>query len=220
LKLLFADYGTELRALDDGADGSPMGEFVSYIRRGVAKLERTEIAKRSERGRRRKAREGKVVGTHRPRFGFTFNEACDGYKVDEGQMAVVRRIFRMVGVEGMTLYGVRKNLEAAGVPSPGGRKLWHQGYLRKILLDDLYRPHNFEELEGIVSPQVAATLDPERRYGVHYYDRRHQSKRKVAADGGGGRPYRYSYKTLEKPQDAWVAIPGPGRDLGGRDARP
>ena len=29
LKLLLEDYGTELRALDDGTDGSPMGEFVS-----------------------------------------------------------------------------------------------------------------------------------------------------------------------------------------------
>jgi site-specific DNA recombinase len=209
LKLLFEDYGTELRALDDGTDGSPMGEFVSYIRRGVAKLERTEIVKRSRRGQLRKAREGKVVGTHRPRFGFKFNEARNGYVVDEEQMAVVRRIFRMVGVEGMTLYAVRKNLEAAGIPSPGGRRLWHQGYLRKMLLDDIYRPHNLAELEDIVSPQVAATLDPERRYGVSYYDRRRQSRKKVSVAGGGGKAYRYAYKTVEKPRHAWVAIPVP-----------
>jgi DNA invertase Pin-like site-specific DNA recombinase len=100
LKLLFEDYGTELRALDDGTDGSPIGDFVAYIRRGVAKLEKADIAKRSRRGLLTKAREGKVVGTHRSRFGFRFNEAKDGYEVDEEQMTVVRRIFRMVGLEG------------------------------------------------------------------------------------------------------------------------
>ncbi len=91
--------------MDDGADGSPIGEFVSYIRRGVAKLERTEIAKRSLRGRAQKAAEGKIVGSHRPRYGFRFNAARDGYEVDEDQMALVRWLFRMVGEEGLTLYG-------------------------------------------------------------------------------------------------------------------
>ncbi len=43
---MFENHGTELRALDDG-DGSPMGEFVRYIRRRVAKLEREDIAKRT-----------------------------------------------------------------------------------------------------------------------------------------------------------------------------
>lgn len=211
LKLLFEDYGTELRALDDETDGSPMGDFVAYIRRGVAKLEKADIAKRSRRGLLAKAREGKVVATHRARFGFRFNEAKDGYEVDEEQMAVVRRMFRMVGVEGTSLYAVRKALQEAGIPSPGGAKLWRQGYLREAIQDDIYRPHTSEELESIVSPQVLATLDPDRRYGVLYYDRRRQSRKKVAARNPGryGKPYRYAYKTLEKPREEWVPIPVP-----------
>ena len=197
LKLLFEDYGTELKALDDGADGSPVGEFVSYIRRGVAKLERSEITKRSRRGLLKKAREGKVVATHRPRFGFRFNESRDGYEVDEEQMAVIRRVFRMAGAEGVSLYAIRKALHREGIPSPGGAKLWRQGYLQEAILDDIYRPHTFEEIEGIVSPEVRDKLDPDRRYGVLYYDRRRQSKKKVAAKGQDGKPYRYAYKTLE-----------------------
>ncbi len=202
LKLLFEDFGTELRALDDGADGSPMGEFVSYIRRGVAKLERTEIAKRSLRGRVQKAAEGKIVGTHRPRYGFRFNATRDGYEVDEEQMAIVRRLFRMVGEEGLTLYAARKALERDGVPSPGGKKLWHQGYMRKMILDDVYRSHTVEELRAILSPKVAAALDPEELYGVAYYGRVTQSKRKVTAD-------RFTYKTSIKPREEWIAIPVP-----------
>ena len=186
-----------------------MGEFVSYIRRGVAKLERAEITKRSRRGLLKKAREGKVVATHRSHFGFRLDESRDGHEVDEEQMAIVRHVFRMVGTEGATLYAVRKALEAAGVSSPGDAKLWRQGYLRAAILDDIYRPHTFEELEGIVSPEVLARLDPDERYGVHYYDRRRQSKRKVTARGQDSKAYRYAYKTLEKPREEWVAIPVP-----------
>ncbi len=209
LKLLLRDHGAELRALDEGTDGSPMGEFVAYIRRGMAKMERSDIAKRSRRGKLRKAREGKVVGTHRPRYGFRFNEARDGYEVDEERMAVVQRVFRMVGVEGATLYAVRKALEAAGVPSPGGKKLWHQGYLRAVILDDVYRPHSLEELRDVLSPQVLAAMATDKSYGVYYYDRRRQSRKKIASDGRDGKPYRYAYKTGEKPREGWVAVPVP-----------
>ena len=202
LKLLFDDFGTELKTLDDGADGSPMGEFVSYIRRGVAKLERTEIAKRSLRGRAQKAAEGKIVGSHRPRYGFRFNAARAGYEIHEEQMAVVRRLFRMVGEEGLTLYGTRKVLERDGVRSPGGKKLWHQGYMRKMILDDVYRPHTVEELRSVLSPKATATLNPDKLYGVAYYGRVTQSKRKVSAD-------RFSYKTSVKPREEWIAIPVP-----------
>ncbi len=207
----FERFGTRLVALDDWGDNTHEGELLKYLKGWVSKGERLKIAERSRRGLLKKAKEGKVVATHRPRFGFRFNETKDGYEVDEEQMAVVRRIFRMVGTEGTTLYAVRKVLQAAGIPSPGGAKLWRQGYIREAIQDDIYRPHTFEELESIVSPQVAATLDPDRRYGVLYYDRRRQSRTKVAAENPGrnGKLYRYAYKTLEKPREDWVPIPVP-----------
>jgi hypothetical protein len=44
-----------------------------------------------------------VVAGPRPNYGFSFNENRDGYLVDEEKIAVIRRIFRRVGAEGMTL---------------------------------------------------------------------------------------------------------------------
>ena len=45
------------------------------------------------RGKRRKAREGKIVAGPRPNYGFRFNEERDGYLIDEEMMALIRRIF-------------------------------------------------------------------------------------------------------------------------------
>ena len=39
---------------------------------------------------------------HRVKYGFKLNGTRDGLLVDEVKMAVVRRIFRMVGSEGYT----------------------------------------------------------------------------------------------------------------------
>jgi site-specific DNA recombinase len=157
-----------------------------------------------------KARQGEIVGAHPPRFGFRFvrndKGKAVGYEVDEEKMAVVRRIFRMVGEEGMTLYAVRKDLAAAGILSPSGKKLWHQGYLRTMILDDIYRPHTFEEVRDLVSPAVAATLDPDSSYGICYYDRRRQTK--TVAGKTNGR-YRYSYASTYRPKESWLAVPVP-----------
>jgi site-specific DNA recombinase len=58
----------------------------------IAAWERKKIAERMNRGKRRKAREGKVVAGPRPNYGFRFNEKRDGYLVDEDKMIVVKRI--------------------------------------------------------------------------------------------------------------------------------
>src|SRR5215211_6892218 len=96
LRSWLADHGTQLRTLEDGPDASPMEEFVSYIRRGVAKLERADIAKRSRRGKLQKAREGKILAARRPKYGFKLNAMRDGYEIEEEDMRVVRRIFERV----------------------------------------------------------------------------------------------------------------------------
>jgi hypothetical protein len=73
-----------------------------------------------------------------PNYGYRFNEGRDAYLVDEEKMAVVRRIFEMVGARGMTLNSVRRVLEDEGTPSPSGRRLWNKSFLRNLLADDTY----------------------------------------------------------------------------------
>jgi site-specific DNA recombinase len=205
-------YGTRLVALDDWGDDTHEGELLRFLKGWMAKGERIKTVERSRRGRVQKARQGEIVGSHRPRFGFRYVRNAKGkavgYEVDEEKMAVVRSVFRMVAEEGMTLYAVRKSLMASGIPSPSGKKIWSQGYLRTMILDDIYRPHAFEEVRSLVSEAVAATLNPSSSYGVCYYDRRHQTRTVVGEDGKAGR-YRYAYGTTYRPRENWLAVPVP-----------
>jgi DNA invertase Pin-like site-specific DNA recombinase len=81
LKSWFAHHGAELHTLDDSEDGTPMGEFVSYIGRGVAKLEREDIRRRMTRGRIQRAREGSVIGMGSPPLGFRYNADAQTLKL-------------------------------------------------------------------------------------------------------------------------------------------
>jgi site-specific DNA recombinase len=66
--------------------------------------------------------------------------------VDELRMALVRRVFRMVGVEGMILNAVGARLQAEGIPAPRGGRTWNRPTLRKVILSDVYLRHSYEEV--------------------------------------------------------------------------
>src|SRR5215211_5396548 len=76
------EHGCTLRALNDRGDDSPEGILTDGILDQLAKYERAKVTERTWRGRLRKAREGKVVATRSPRYGFKLNAARDGYEVD------------------------------------------------------------------------------------------------------------------------------------------
>jgi site-specific DNA recombinase len=125
-------------------------------------------------------------------------------------MAVVRRIFEMLGTEGATFYAVQHELKRRGVPSPSGNTLWSYPTLRMIVLDDVYRPHTYEVIAEQVSAEVAGRLEPEETYGIWWFNRRRGEMRKVVEAGPDGeRVYRKRYKQAQKPRSEWVAVPIP-----------
>ncbi len=211
----FAEHGTKIRAMNDRGDESPEGELTDGILDQLAKFERAKTAERSRRGKLQKAREGKVIATNKITYGFRYNEARDGLLVREEHMAVVRRIVRMVGAEGLTMHHVKKTLQAEGVPAPDGGRYWNKKTLKRMLLDDIYLPHTPQEIgrmveDGQMSPGVVADLDPQRCYGIWWYNRRRTIRRRVAeTDEHGERRYVWRQKIVWKPREEWVAVPVP-----------
>ena len=206
----FRRHGARLVALNSRGDDSPDGELGDNILDVIAAWERKKIAERMNRGKRRKAREGKIVVGPRPSYGFRFNEERDGYLVDEDKMVVVRRIFRMVGEAGATLNATRCALEREGILTSSGCRGWSRTYLKNCINDDVYLSHTFEEVRALVSPEVAASLDPSRCYGVWWYGRKrhiYAQRRDVAPDGT--LRYRRTKKSVPASREDWVAVPVP-----------
>ena len=209
LKREFEQYGTLIRSLSDRVDGSPEGELTDDILDQLAKFERAKLAERSRRGKLRKAREGKVVAGALPNFGFKYNVSRDSYIVDEETMPVVRRIFHMVGLEKRALYSVKSALEAEGVTTPTGNNYWRTRSIRAIVLDDVYRPHPYGEIQALTTPEVANRLDPKKSYGVWWFNRDRISRQQVVEVSPNGRVYREKIKTTARPRKEWIAVPVP-----------
>ena len=204
------EHGCVLRALNDRGDGSPEGQLTDDILDTLAKYERAKTAERSRRGKLQKARSGKVVGGHSINFGFQMNAASDGYEVDEEKMPLVRRVFRMVGEEGLALTAIARILNAEGIAGPTGGR-WNTNAVRSFVLNDVYKPHSLGEVAALVSPEVADRLHPERRYGIWWFNRERWRRHKVSQPhpSGLGRVYRWKAFATPRPRSEWVAVPVP-----------
>src|SRR5687768_4010668 len=95
LRREFEEHGTKIRAMNDRGDDSPEGELTDGILDQLGKYERAKIAERSRRGKLQKAREGKVIATNRPPYGFRYNDSRDGLVIHEPECRVVEKIFRL-----------------------------------------------------------------------------------------------------------------------------
>jgi site-specific DNA recombinase len=209
LRREFEEHGTKLKALNDRGGESPEGELTDGILDQLAKYERAKITERSRRGKLQKAREGRLVAGPRPNYGFRYNATRDNYVVNEEEIRVIRRIFRMVGAEGRTMNAVRSTFQREGVKSPTGSKYWSPKYIRDCIRDDVYRSHTYNEVVQLVTPEVAAKLGPEKRYGIWWFNRRRYETKQVVENGPDGRQYRRHIWVVDKPRSEWIAVPVP-----------
>lgn len=82
--------------------------------------------------------------------------------------------------------------------------------LRRLIANDVYRVHTFEEIACLVAPEVAARLDPDEHYGIQWFNRKKTSTSTIGEpDGQGGRRYRKRSTVILRPREEWIAIPVP-----------
>jgi len=209
LKREFEEHDCKLQALNDRGDDSPEGELTNGILDQLAKFERAKTAERSRRGKLRKAREGKIVASASVDYGFMYSATRDSYEVNEANMPTVRRIFRMVGSEGYSLGKVKQRFEAEGLPTPAGKKYWSKTFIREVIKDDVYKPHSLEEIKALVTAEVAAQLEPDRNYGIWWFNRKRHTFKQVVVHTSEGSVYRKKKKSVARPRNEWIAVPVP-----------
>ncbi len=164
----FAKHGTKMAAITDWGGDTPEGQLLRGIQDQVGKYERVLITERTRRGKLRRAKEGKIVPAGSPPMGYVY--ANDSYVVHEPTMRLVRRIFEMAA-NGTSLHQIRKTFEREGIPTVNGSKYWNINSIRRVILRDEYRSHSYQEIKELVSPEVAAKLDPDESYGISWYNR-------------------------------------------------
>lgn len=200
----FERFGTRLIALDDWGDDTHEGELLKYMKGWVSKGERLKTAERMRRGLNRKVAEGKVIRGNQAPYGFAYDEHGEALVVSEPEMRVVRRIYRWVAAEGLSLGEVQRRLNGERLPSPTGGK-WNRSTVRNLLLAELHRPLSVEEVaaSGLVSQEVVRTLDEERIYALWCWNRKKVTRWRERGEDG---EYRNRVQNTARPREEWSAV--------------
>lgn len=94
-------------------------------------------------------------------------------------------------------------LRARGHPHPRGARWWNISTVKRIIENDVYLTRPYEEVAGLVSPEVAAKLDPDQGYGLYWFGRIRMRR------NYGPRQKSTKFTVEHNDRKEWIAIPVP-----------
>ena len=132
--------GVELNFVNGEYSRSPEGTLFYALRGAISEFEKAKITERMCRGRREKARQGRVLRDFKI-YGYDFDPQAEQLIANEKEAIIVRQIFSWFtapprGMRGIA--GIARALSSAQVPTKRGAVCWHRQVIRQILSNTTY----------------------------------------------------------------------------------
>ena len=169
----------------DSAEDQLLVQFQGMI----AEYERAQILERSRRGKRHRAHSGEISVMSNAPYGYRYirktDEAPAAYLVDGAEANVVRRVYEMYTVEGLSIGEIARRLNAESIPTrKSGR--WERSVVWGVLRNPAYR--GFACFGKTRASARTRIMRPQRRRGV------------TTPSTTAGH---------ERPREEWIEIPVP-----------
>ena len=170
----------------DSAEDQLLVQFQGMI----AEYERAQILERSRRGKRHRAHSGEISVLSGAPYGYRYirktDEAPAAYTVYETEAGVVRRIYEMYTLQGLSIGEITRRLNAEGIPTRKVSARWERSTVWAVLRNPAYRGVAcFGKTRASARTRV---MRPQRRRGV------------TAPTMTEGH---------ERPREEWIEIPVP-----------
>ena len=170
----------------DSAEDQLLVQFQGMI----AEYERAQILERSRRGKRHRAHSGEISVLSGAPYGYRYirktDEAPAAYTVYEAEAGVVRRIYEMYTLQGLSIGEITRRLNAEGIPTRKVSARWERSTVWAVLRNPAYRGGAcFGKTRASARTRV---MRPQRRRGV------------TAPTMTEGH---------ERPREEWIEIPVP-----------
>ena len=170
----------------DSAEDQLLVQFQGMI----AEYERAQILERSRRGKRHRAHSGEISVLSGAPYGYRYirksDEAPAAYTVYEAEAGVVRRIYEMYTLQGLSIGEITRRLNAEGIPTRKVSARWERSTVWAVLRNPAYRGVAcFGKTRASARTRV---MRPQRRRGV------------TALTMTEGH---------ERPREEWIEIPVP-----------
>src|SRR5215813_13378960 len=183
-----ARHGVETLFVKSPRGDSPEDQLLVQFQGMIAEYERAQILERSRRGKRHRAHAGEVSVMSGAPYGYRYirktDEALAAYLVDEAEASVVRRVYEMYTVEGLSIAEITRRLNCEGIP-PRKASRWERSVIWGILRNPAYRG---VACFGKTRLSARAQMRPQRRRGV------------TTPSNTAGH---------QRPREEWIEIPVP-----------
>jgi site-specific DNA recombinase len=130
--------GARLELVTEKLEDTPEGRLLLSVRGFVAEVERLKISERTNRGRRKRAQDGKMMPGPRPLYGYRWRDATrSALEINPETAPILQRIFREL-VGGTSMRQVAKGLTQDGILSPTGAPMWTASSLTYLIRQETY----------------------------------------------------------------------------------
>ena len=138
----FARHGVETLFVKSPQGDSAEDQLLVQFQGMIAEYERAQILERSRRGKRHRAQAGEVSVLSGAPYGYRYIRKTDempaAYVVDEAEARVVRRVYEMYTVEGLSIGEITRRLNREGVPARRAGR-WERSVVWGVLRNPAYR---------------------------------------------------------------------------------
>ena len=138
----FAHHGVETVFVKSPQGDSAEDQLLVQFQGMIAEYERAQILERSRRGKRHRAQAGEVSVLSGAPYGYRYIRKTDevpaAYVVDEAEARVVRRVYEMYTVEGLSIGEITRRLNSEGVPARRASR-WERSVVWGVLRNPAYR---------------------------------------------------------------------------------
>jgi site-specific DNA recombinase len=122
--------GVELVFLNSPSGATPEDQLLLQFQGMIAEYERAQIAERSRRGKRHRARQGSINVLSGAPYGYRYVRKNDTsaahYEVIESEAAVVRRMYQAYAQQGLSINAIAHRLNEEQVPTRTGTTRWER----------------------------------------------------------------------------------------------
>ncbi|HUL12357.1 MAG TPA: recombinase family protein [Methylococcaceae bacterium] len=138
-----ARHGVDMVFLKAPRSETPEDQLLLQFQGMIAEYERAQILERSRRGKRHRAKQGEVSVLSGAPYGYRYRrkteEAAAYYEIIETEADVVRRVFDLYTVEGLSIGAITRRLNEQGLPTRKQRARWERSTVWAMLRNPAYR---------------------------------------------------------------------------------
>lgn len=139
----FARQGVEVNFIKSPQASTPEEQLLVQFQGMIAEYERAQIAERSRRGKRYRARSGLVNVLSGAPYGYRYIKKSEAsaayYDIIEGEAEVVRDVYRWYTEDALSMGEIYRKLNALGIVTRRGKSTWDRSTVWAMLRNPAYK---------------------------------------------------------------------------------